>query len=136
MKTVALIVFAAVVTAAGYADPASDIDCSQPQKAQQLINHCSSEHFREADAALAALVEKIRTAMPDDADRDRLTASEQAWLTYRSAQCALEVPPTRRGSMSSMMYTSCARALTEARMAQLQDFLDCHVTWQEGKCRR
>jgi uncharacterized protein YecT (DUF1311 family) len=124
----------AFVFAAAHADPIGEVDCSQPQHAQRIVNHCSSVKFKEADGRLTALFEKVLAALPDEGDRARLKAAEDAWLQYRSAQCVFEAPPSRRGSMWSAVYTTCARHLTEAHIAQLQSTLDCTLHSGENRC--
>lgn len=116
------------------ATAAADPDCSQPQHAQRIINHCSSLAYQAADRRLTALVREVRAALRDSGDAGRLDASQAAWVAYRDAQCRLEAPPSRRGSMWSMLYTICARLLTEARTQELQHYLACDLRSDESAC--
>ena len=100
-STSALAFVLASTFVAAPADPIADADCTQPQHAQRIINHCSSVKYKAADERLTALYEKTVAALTDAADRNRLKASQDAWTEYRSAQCALLAPPSRRGSMWS-----------------------------------
>jgi len=115
------------------ADPITNADCTKPQHAQQIINHCSSVKFKVTDERLTALYEKTLAAMNAD-ERSYLKISQDAWSQYRSAQCALEAPPGRRGSMWSAVYTTCARLLTEARIGQLETYLYCDLRTDDAKC--
>lgn len=117
------------------ADPIADADCSIPQHAQRIINHCASLKLQEMDKQLAGLYQELLAAMPDQLDRARLQAAENAWLHYREAQCAFEAPSGRQGSLSSLMYTSCARDLTEMRINQLRRYLECRVRQEPDACR-
>ena len=130
----ALALVTSLTFAAALADPITDADCTQPQHAQRIINHCSSAKFKAADERLTALYEKTGAALTDAGDRNRLKASQDAWTAYRSAQCALLAPPSRRGSMWSAVYTSCARLLTEARIVELQTYLFCDLRTDDAKC--
>ena len=123
-----------LVCSSSCADPIADADCTQPQHAQQIINHCSSVRFKAADERLTALYEKTGAALTDAAGQNRLKASQDAWTAYRSAQCTLLAPPSRRGSMWSAVYTTCARLLTEARIVELQTYLYCDLRTDDAKC--
>jgi len=116
------------------ADPVADADCSQPQKAQRIINHCSSLKYQTAQERLNVVYHHTLAALADSGDRDGLKASQSAWAAYRDAQCRLEAPPNRRGSMWSTVYTGCARQLTEERIAQLEFYLNCTLRADESKC--
>jgi uncharacterized protein YecT (DUF1311 family) len=115
------------------ADPITDADCTKPQHAQRIINHCSSVKFKATDERLTALYEKTLAAMNAD-ERSYLKTSQDAWSRYRAAQCALEAPPSRRGSMWSAVYTTCTRLLTEARIVQLETYLYCDLRTDDAMC--
>ena len=122
-----------VAAEAAFADPVADIDCTKPQHAQQLINHCSSVKFKEADERLTALYEKTFAATSGDV-QGYLKTSQDAWTQYRAAQCSMIAPPSRRGSIWSAVYTTCARVLTEARIVELSSFLYCDLRTDDAKC--
>ena len=122
------------VCAPAFADPITDADCSQPQHAQRIINHCSSLQFKAADERLTALYEKTLAALDDEKNRERLKTSQDAWQQYRDAQCAMKAGLHDHGSVYSMIYTTCARLSTEARISELQSFLDCDLGTDPAKC--
>lgn len=126
---------ALALVAAARADPIADVDCTVPQHAQRLINHCSSLKLQDLDRQWAALRRDIERTLPDETDRVRFQAAEDAWLAFRKAQCAFVAPPSRRGSLSSMIYTICARDLTDAHLSQLRSYLDCRVRAPAANCR-
>ena len=124
------------VGAPAFAGPITDADCSQPQHAQRIINHCSGLQFKAADEKLTVLFEKTLAALNDEKNRERLKTSQDAWLHYRDAQCAMKAGLHDHGSVYSMIYTTCARLLTEARITELQSFLDCDLGSDPAKCGR
>ena len=107
------------------ADGITDADCTKPQHAQMIINHCSGLQFREADKQLTAVYERTLAALTDPAARDRLKEAEDAFVKNRAETCAAQSHIQSHGSIHSMQYTVCARELTEARSRALQAHLVC-----------
>ena len=125
----------AMVLLSGHAraDVITDADCTKPQHAQKIINHCASLDFKAADAKLSDVYEKTRAALQQyKSDKTRFEVAEQAWLQYRGTQCAYEAGMYDGGSLYSMVYTTCAKRLTDARIKELRSYLACHM--RVGKC--
>ena len=115
------------------AEVITDADCTKPQHAQMIINHCASLDFKAADEKLSVVYEKTRTALQQyKNDKTRFEAAEQAWLRYRDTQCGYEACMYDGGSLYSAVYTTCAKRLTDARIKELQTYLACHL--RVGKC--
>jgi uncharacterized protein YecT (DUF1311 family) len=66
---------------------------------------------KRVTAALASARRRFGTAA--------LNASELAWVAYRNAECRLRASCYSGGSISPLLYLTCAEALTDARTAQL-----------------
>jgi uncharacterized protein YecT (DUF1311 family) len=130
----ALLALAIALSAApARADVITDADCTKPQHAQMIINHCASLEFKAADEKLSAVYEKTRAALQQyKNDETRFEAAEQAWLRYRDTQCRYEAGMYDGGSLYSAVYTTCAKRLTDARIKELQTYLTCHL--RVGKC--
>ena len=115
------------------ADVITDADCTKPQHAQMIINHCTSLKFKAADEKLNAVTQQTLAALQQyKNDKTRFEAAEQAWLQYRDTQCAYEAGMYDGGSLYSMVHSLCAKRLTEARTKELQTNLTCHL--HVGKC--
>jgi uncharacterized protein YecT (DUF1311 family) len=55
-----------------------------------------------------------------------LLASQRAWLSYRDAQCKLEIYANAGGHELPIYRLGCLSELTKARTTQLQDFAGGH----------
>ena len=117
--------------AAARADVITSADCTKPQHAQMIINHCTSLKFQAADAELRAVYERSLAAIDNPPSRARFAAAQTAWHQFRDAQCAFEAG-RYGGSRYSMAHSLCALSLTEQRTKKLGDDLAC---WQDiEKC--
>ena len=52
---------------------------------------------------------------------DKLLAAQRAWLTFRDAECALEVARWGEGTLAGVVGANCMMEMTAARAAQLRD---------------
>lgn len=103
-------------------------DCGQ-LPTQLAMNQCAATAFAKTDAALNAVYRDITARLADDAaGKQRLTLAQRGWLAFRDADCAFVAAPTAGGSIQAMVRSNCLDDLTQARLAQLQAWLDC----QEG----
>jgi uncharacterized protein YecT (DUF1311 family) len=133
IRTALLAVAIVLLSGQARADVITNADCTKPQHAQMIINHCASLDFQAADKKLSDVYEKTRAALQQyKSDKTRFEAAEQAWLQYRGAQCAYEAGMYTGGSLYSMVYTTCAKRLTDARIKEQRSFLACHL--RVGKC--
>ena len=129
-----VLIAASAATGEDGSDAITHADCTKPQHAQMIINHCSSLKFQTADKALSEVYERALATIKGAGNKARLEAAESTFLQYRSAQCALEAGMHDHGSVYSMVYTTCARLLTEARTKELQTFLDCSLSADLSRC--
>ena len=106
------------------ADVITDADCTKPQHAQMIINHCLGLEFKAADEKLSAVYERFLAAIDSADSRKRFEAAETVWLQWRDAQCAFEAG-RHGGSRASMAHSLCAIRLTEQRTKELQAYLAC-----------
>lgn len=81
-----------------------------------------------SDARLNELYGTMRTRLGDDADaKDMLVATQRAWLSFRDDECRFRASAIE-GSAAPMVYNACIDDLTEERVEDFQQYLDC----QEG----
>lgn len=117
---------------------APEWNCDEPM-AQQEMNYCAAQEYREADAALNAQWEKTSSEMKRrdeawgdmvDTGDDRpgyfatLLEAQRAWIAFRDAHCRSEAYAFRGGSMEPLIDATCKTALTEARTAELRELIE------------
>jgi uncharacterized protein YecT (DUF1311 family) len=102
--------------------------CDDP-KTQSDINYCAEYHFTRADSDLNEIYGKFKTLIAkDNLATSALKKAQKSWLSFRDAECALEVIPSETGTSKAMVNFDCLTRLTNARTAEFQTRLDC----QEG----
>lgn len=100
-------------------------DCSR-LTTQTELNECAGANRASADAALNTLYRKLMAEETDAAVKQRLTAAERAWITYRDKECAYQVGPQQDGgSIWPMEMSNCLEQLTAARIAELSKLRGC-----------
>jgi uncharacterized protein YecT (DUF1311 family) len=122
LKSLPLVVaFLAHAVAAVAAEP----DCGA-LPTQSEINRCAADALARLDADLDQAYREAMTRLADDAtSRERLAAAQDAWLTYRDADCAFVALPTEGGSVQPMVTANCRGELVRTRLARLRGWLDC-----------
>ena len=89
-------------------------------QSQGEMNRTSLREFEAADKRLNTTYEKVISTL-DEQGKEKLRASERAWLTYRDAQAIYEADSEARGgSMAPLIRNTCSTALTEARIKELE----------------
>ena len=83
---------------------------------------CIGQENQRVDDELNAL---WQAELPkQDADfKDKLRASQRAWITYRDATCDAEAAQYEGGSFASVAYSDCHRQLTTDRLDWLSRIL-------------
>ena len=122
-----------LLSSAQAADPQPN--CDDPMT-QTEMNICSWESYQRADAELNAAwsraseraKESDRSAAeydgPTDA-HDRLLAAQRLWLQFRDAHCLAENGTRENsGTIWPLLQNGCLEALTEARTAQLRQYVE------------
>ena len=89
-------------------------------QAQGEMNHTSLIDFQKRDAKLNVVYAKVLASL-DDEGKEKLKASERAWLVYRETQAKFEADVLARGgTMAPLIYNECRASLTNARITELQ----------------
>jgi uncharacterized protein YecT (DUF1311 family) len=100
-------------------------DCSH-LTTQMELNQCAGANDASADAALNTLYRQLMAEETDAAGKQRLTAAERAWISYRDKECAYQVGPQQEGgSIWPMEMSNCLEQLTAARIAELSKLRGC-----------
>ncbi|MEL7689876.1 lysozyme inhibitor LprI family protein [Citromicrobium bathyomarinum] len=122
-----------LLSAAQAADP--QVDCENAMT-QTDMNICSFRSYKRADSELNAAwsrasehaKEMDRNAARYDGDataHSRLLAAQRAWLKFRDAHCLAENGERENsGTIWPLLQNGCLEALTEARTAQLRQYVE------------
>ena len=122
-----------LLSSAQAAEPKVDCDNAMTQTA---MNICSWQSYQRADAELNAAwsraakraKEMDRSAAEYDSDataHSRLLTAQRAWLKFRDAHCLAENGEREgSGTIWPLLQNGCLEALTEARTAQLRQYVE------------
>jgi uncharacterized protein YecT (DUF1311 family) len=102
----------AAPTATRAPDPCADA------QTQLALTECADRQYREADAALNAAYRPLLAAL-DEPHRERLTAAQRAWITFRDAECRLAASVALGGSMERQLELACRKDMTQGRVKEL-----------------
>ena len=87
----------------------------------------ASKDFVDSDTKLNQVYATLLATL-DDEGKEKLRASERAWLVYREAQAKfLADAVARGGSMSPQIYNECRAALTQARITELRQAMSVNT---------
>lgn len=101
-------------------------ECMGRAQDQAAMTQCAAQAFQTSDAEMNKLSHEIRQRMSDDADtRLLLRDAEQAWVAFRDAECAFATSAVAGGSAYLMVYDFCLDNLTQKRIEDLRQYLDC-----------
>lgn len=96
---------------------------------QASMTRCAAQAYQKSDSELNRLFHEVRQRLVDDTDaRDLLRDTERAWITFRDTECSFAASGVDGGSAYPMVYDLCLDDLTQKRIDQLHQYLDC----QEG----
>ncbi len=111
---------------------AQQITCDD-QSGQQALNICAYQEWQAADADLNAVYADVLATLQaadaevgthdGDTEEDRLRTAQGAWITFRDASCDLAGYSMRGGSAEALLINGCMRAMTEARIIELQGLM-------------
>ncbi|MBE9114479.1 DUF1311 domain-containing protein [Lusitaniella coriacea LEGE 07157] len=98
-------------------------DCSSAQT-QAEINTCTAEAAQKADERLNQVYRKLRAALQNSPQEQRLIAAELAWIEYRDTDCEFDQRRYDGGSIMASVYSTCVANLTEQRAEKLEQYLE------------
>lgn len=92
--------------------------CDKAETTADLLQ-CVKHHKEEAQAGLNKLYKKMARTQPEEDGENSLGTTQQAWLSYRDAQCSWEAGLADEGQ-DKIYELSCVAAMTENRRETLQ----------------
>ena len=97
------------------------IDCSDPGNLpQQHMNVCAARAYERADRAMNVAWKTLRASEAGRrGEADPLLRAQQAWLTFRDAQCEAETAQFEGGSIRPFLVAGCRERLTTLRTQDL-----------------
>lgn len=110
-------------TATPIAQASDTLDCDNAMT-QMEMNACAAEDAQAADAELNRVYQQLRGTITEDAQAERLIAAQQAWITFRDADCAYSQYRYDGGSIMPMIYANCIAERTTQRTQELEMYLD------------
>ncbi len=122
MKTVIFaiaLLLASGASAAGTPTP----DCSQAQS-QADMSACAGKTLKAADSALNRTYAVVMARL-SPAGKKTLRDAQRAWIAFRDKECFFESNGNDGGSISPMIASNCAEALTDQRAKALAAFKTC-----------
>ncbi len=101
-----------------YAIAQPNVDCTDPQGTPE-INYCAELAYKEADAKLNQVYQKVFAELDKEA-KPLLQKAQRAWIGFRDAHCESDVFDTRGGTGFLSYLSACLQAVTEQRTQYLQ----------------
>ncbi|ACB95396.1 lysozyme inhibitor LprI family protein [Beijerinckia indica] len=93
---------------------------------QATMNECANVAFKKSDSQLNELYKKIETRLSDNTDTKKLLAQAQrAWIKFRDAECDFQRSASAGGSVMPMIISMCMDGMTQSRIKDLQNYLNC-----------
>jgi|SRR5580658_1016933 uncharacterized protein YecT (DUF1311 family) len=115
--------------------------CEEKPISQRQMDDCAAFQYKDADAHLNKVYQKVVQYMTDDLARAQkqrdqkqikyeetamasLREAERTWIFYRDIQCKAAGQQYEGGSMVPMIYSQCLTNLTEHRTADLKSIYE------------
>lgn len=88
---------------------------------EDALNACLTNELSRSDKELNVVYGKFRGVL-DARDREKLKASQSAWIKSRDSDCGFEVESVSGGSAYQSVYLSCMIDHTQQRTRQLVEW--------------
>lgn len=103
-------------------------DCETSEN-QMELNLCAAEALEEADTRLNTAYRAIESRLTGEDDlKQRLRATQRAWITFRDAECRFLNANAEGGTIFPMLESQCLADITSERADKLEDYLVCDET--------
>jgi uncharacterized protein YecT (DUF1311 family) len=100
------------------AQAAATIDCDKAETDDALLV-CAKQDYTLAVARLKEAATQTRASLPPQA-KTLFDASNQAWETFRDADCRWNAYDVGNGSLSELILATCLADLTLTRMEEIE----------------
>jgi uncharacterized protein YecT (DUF1311 family) len=96
---------------------------------QLEMNQCAAQENKAADKELNKLYKQITARLKDNPEaKQLLVKAQQAWLSFRDAECSFSASGAEGGSVYPLIYNDCITAQTKARVEAFKAYLQCKET--------
>jgi uncharacterized protein YecT (DUF1311 family) len=90
---------------------------------QAEMNQSAFEEYQKSDVELNKVYSQLLQKLDND-EKLLLIKAQKDWIKFRDSHCTFEVYVYEGGSMQPMMYASCLRERTDARVKDLKDLME------------
>lgn len=91
-------------------------------QSQHEMNQQALAGFEKADKELNQVYAKVQAKL-DKEGREKLKATQRAWVAFRDAQADLDADLMRGGSAAPMLHSGSKAETTKKRVEELKEFL-------------
>ena len=89
--------------------------CVSTAKTQLAMDQCAEKQLKAVERQLAGALRSEGKHY----DKGLVSAAQQQWTAYRSAECRLEASPDRGSTIYPLTYATCELGMTKARLLQV-----------------
>ena len=83
-------------------------------------------NLADADAELNRLYQKLESRLMRRPEaKQELVLAQRAWIAFRDAECRFAASGVRGGSIYQQVYQGCLQDLTQARVENFNNYLNC-----------
>jgi len=99
------------------------VGCESGRPNEQFI--CASVDLTDADLELDRILGVLVSELKDQASRDKLAASQAAWIVFRDQACVFEADGYSRSPDLGTVMAGCKATHARQRSESLQTFIGC-----------
>jgi len=96
-------------------------NCKSPQTTRDM-NFCSSQEFQAADRKLNQVYQQLQATIRSR-QKQRLTAAQATWITFRDQNCDYAKGQFEGGTLAASTYSYCRARVTQERIKDLEGYL-------------
>ncbi|MEH2324807.1 MAG: lysozyme inhibitor LprI family protein [Nostoc sp.] len=108
------------------------LNCNNPQT-QIAIDECIKLSYQNTDNKLNQVYQQLLPTL-DSSSKQKLIASQVAWIKFRDTSCEFEMSRYEGGSLAPTIYFGCRENSSKLRTQQLQDYLQNHILGNVRYC--
>lgn len=90
--------------------------CVATAKTQLAMDQCAEKQLKAVEHQLAGALR----SEDKHYDKGLVSAAQEQWLAYRSAECRLEASPDSGSTIYPLTYADCELAMTKTRLLQVE----------------
>ncbi|WP_375501482.1 lysozyme inhibitor LprI family protein [uncultured Nostoc sp.] len=109
-----------------------NLNCNNPQT-QIAIDECIKLSYQNKDKKMNQVYQQLLPTL-NNFSKQKLIASQVAWIKFRETSCEFEISRYQGGSLAPTIYFGCRENFTILRTQQLQDYLQNHILGNVRYC--